>query len=61
MKQVTSTLSALSSSILLNVGLTRFAEKLDPIASNRSQLIEMPGVRACSICAVCSFGARRQG
>jgi hypothetical protein len=60
MKQITSTLTGLSSSLLLNVGLTRFAEKLDPVGSNRSQLIEMPDAKACSICGICEFGVRQQ-
>jgi hypothetical protein len=60
MKQITSTLTGLSSSLLLNVGLTKFAEKLDPIGSSRSQLIEMSDAKACSYCTICEFGVHQQ-
>jgi hypothetical protein len=33
MKNITSTLTGLSSSLLLNVGLTRLAQKLDPVSA----------------------------
>ena len=60
MKNISSTLTGLSSSLLLNVGLTKIAEKLDPIGSNRSQLIEMPDAMACSFSEFCTFGVRQQ-
>jgi hypothetical protein len=59
MKHIASTLTGLSSSLLLNVGLTKMAEKLDPIGSNRSHLIEMPDAKACSYCIACQFGMRK--
>jgi hypothetical protein len=59
MKQITSTLTGLSSSLLLNVGLTKIAEKLDPIGSNRGHLIEMADAKICSSCSVCEFGRRK--
>ncbi|HWA26685.1 MAG TPA: hypothetical protein VG734_13580 [Lacunisphaera sp.] len=61
MKQITSTLTGLSSSLLLNVGLTRIAEKLDPVVSNPSQLVEVSDAKSCLICGVCEFGIRPQG
>lgn len=62
MKTITSSLTGLSSSLLLNVGLTKFAEKLDPIGSGgRSQLIEMRDATTCSYCVTCVFGARQRG
>jgi hypothetical protein len=60
MKNITSTLSGLSSSLFLNVGLTKIAEKLDPVVSNRSQLVEMRDAMACVACTPCNFGVRRQ-
>jgi hypothetical protein len=61
MKHITSSLSGLSSSLFLAVGLTKFAEKLDPVASGRGQIVEMPDALSCSYCAACEFAARVQG
>lgn len=36
MKNITSSLSGLTSSLLLNVGLTRLAQNLDPVSSRPS-------------------------
>jgi len=60
MKQITSSLTGLSSSLLFNVGLTKFAEKLDPTVSNRSQLIEMADATVCAVSVSCNFGARQR-
>jgi len=60
MKQITSSLNGLASSLLLNVGLTKIAEKLDPVCSDRSQLVELHDAATCSYSVVCEFGVRQQ-
>ena len=48
MKTITSTLSGLSSSLFLNVGLTQIAQKLDPVSGRPSeQCTEAHGPAFC--------------
>lgn len=53
MKTITSTLSGLSSSLFLNVGLTQIAQKLDPVSSRPSELCSE--ANGPSFCFPCGF------
>jgi hypothetical protein len=39
MKSITPTITGLASSLCLNVGLTKLAEKLDPVATDHGELM----------------------
>jgi len=59
MKSITPTLSGLASSLFLNVGLTGFAEKLDPVTGTKSELIRKGEGLASGTCVVpCAFPDR---
>lgn len=60
MQNITSTLTGLTSSLLLNFGLTKLAEKLDLIGSSHGQVIEFSDAKVCSLCSICHFSARQQ-
>lgn len=51
MKTINS-LNGLASSLLLNVGLTQIAQKLDPISNNA---VEVASVESCGFTAPCNF------
>jgi hypothetical protein len=53
MKNITNTLSGLTSSLLLNVGLTRIAQNLDPVSQDRCEICAE--AHGSAICDVCSF------
>jgi len=53
MKNITSSISGLASSLFLNVGLTQMATKLDPMATQHSDQIK--DMRSAVPCAVCSI------
>ena len=58
MKTITSTLSGLSSSLFLNVGLTAIAQKLDPVSHDHCEICAEAIGAAYSV--VCSFPEKRQ-
>lgn len=59
MKTITSTLSGLSSSLFLSVGLTAIAQKLDPVSHDRCEICaEATGA---SLTIICSFPTKSQG
>ena len=61
MKSITSTLNGLVSSLLLNVGLTRAAEKLDPLASQSAANLQNSGSALATIsCSPCHYSTRRR-
>ena len=57
MKTITTTLSGLASSLFLNVGLTRAAQKLDPVSHQNCEICAEAAVPALS--APCQFPAKR--
>jgi len=60
MKSITATISGLASSLFLNAGFCRIAEKLDPIASLRSTAaVSGPTVlTAANTCYPCFFSPK---
>ena len=58
MKIITSTLSGLSSSLFLNVGLTSLAQKLDPVSQGRCEICAE--ATSASMSVVCAFPAKRR-
>jgi len=61
MKSITPTLHGLASSLLLNVGLTRIAEKLDPLANQSTASLQNGGsALACIACSPCHYSTRRR-
>jgi hypothetical protein len=59
MKAITPILRGLTSSLLLNAGLTKVAEKLDPVADNQVKLSNAGGLAAFTCCPS-AFTARRR-
>ena len=55
MNSITHTIKGLASSLFLNIGLTKFAEKLDPIGSGHRQVLDMPSAMFCTACEPCNF------
>jgi hypothetical protein len=54
MNSMNNTLTGLASSLLLNVGLTRIAEKLDPMHSQSGNAITfVQSSEACAPCGAC--------
>jgi hypothetical protein len=51
MKSITPTISGLASSLFLNVGLSKLAEKLDPVTGSKSEIVQRSAgalpVQAC--------------
>jgi len=60
MKTITPTVSGLASSLFLNVGLTRIAEKLDLISNHQTPASGAVSAQFCST-APCNFPARARG
>ena len=59
MNSITHTINGLASSLLLNVGLTSAAEKLDTVARNNSTaVVTVEGALSSEFCATpCNFTA----
>lgn len=57
MKTITPSLRGLASSLLLNAGLTKAAEKLDPVADGQVKLTNANGLAAIT-CYPSRFSAR---
>lgn len=60
MKTITPSLRGLASSLLLNVGLTQAAEKLDPVAGHQTKNDQGTGALATMGCSPCHFSAIRR-
>jgi len=58
MKTITPTIRGFASSLFLNVGLGKIAEKLDPITGSKSELTQRNGVIPVQACAPCAFTPR---
>jgi hypothetical protein len=59
MKTFTTTLSGLSSSLFLTVGLSTLAQKLDPVSRDRCE--QCRDAHAASITVICSFPSKQRG
>ena len=59
MKNITSTISGLASSLLLNVGLNQIAQKLDPVSHSSCELCV--NAHAAAISMPCQFPQQRLG
>lgn len=57
MNKITSTLSGLTSSLFLSVGLSNLAQKLDPVSSVRHEICA--DAQSAAYCEICNFPARR--
>jgi hypothetical protein len=56
MKSINNTFAGLASSLLLNVGLTRLAEKIDPMVRDSSAITNVTDGRSAAFCvSVCDF------
>lgn len=60
MKTITPTINALASSLCLNLGLTKAAEKLDPIASHADQAQSALSGGPCMPSAPCAYTPRNR-
>jgi len=61
MKSITPTLNGLASSLCLNVGLTKLAEKFDPVASHHGEVLMNRTDRSGGVQATvvpCNFSPR---
>jgi hypothetical protein len=58
MKTITPSLRGLASSLLLNVGLTQAAEKLDPIAAHQTKGAPARSALATQPCTPCLYTMR---
>lgn len=57
MKTITTSLTGLSSSLLLAVGLARFAQKLDPVSQDRCEWCQ--DLQSAALTDPCAFPERR--
>lgn len=60
MKTITPTLNGLASSLFLNLGLTKAAEKLDPIASQAKHDPSLLSVGPCTPCIPSAYTPRNR-
>ena len=58
MKIITSSISGLASSLLLNVGLNQFAQKLDPVSQGRFE--QCANAHGAALTITCQFPKRQQ-
>jgi hypothetical protein len=60
MKTIAPTLHGLASTMLLNLGLIKAAEKLDPLLASQDVRKDALSAGACTACVPCHYRPRRR-
>jgi len=60
MKTITPSVHRLASSLFLNLGLTKAAEKLDPLAVHQTKHDAILSNRPCVTCLPCQYSGRNR-